>query len=757
MRSTHLAEGACALVLLPSLVAAHAAAPQSETVIVTGTPSQTEVASHIESIDAATAKVKINVVNTEDMLKYLPSITIRKRHIGDTQDPIATRTNGVGASARSLIFADGILISSPIGNNNSGASPHFAIAQPQDVTGIEVLYGPFAAEYGGGSIGAVVNIRTKMPDRFVVYAGVTGSLQPFAQYGTSHDYGTWQVSAGVGDHIGAFSFRLSANHLDATSQPLSYVTLARPSNPSSAGMPLRGGFNDLSRTGAPILVAGASGIEAQCQDTSTLKMAYDFTEDWQATYTVSVFHQGDTAKAESYLRNSAGDMVYAGSSNIGGYAYSIGASVFSNGVWHWNQTHLAQGLTLATAADRAWSWEFVASDYAYLSDNQRIPGTALPSAATGGAGTITRLDGTGWYTLDAKGIWRGWAEHTLSFGLHHDAEAFSQTKFATANWITAAPGSITAKAQGRTATEAVWLQDIWAFAENWNAIAGLRLEGWRAYDAINISATPPLNVNQPRLSARVLSPKLSVQWEPAHALRLSASWGLAQRMPTVTELYQTITTGPTLTVPNPNLKPERALSYELAGEYHTDQTRLRLALFREDIANALLSQSALLVPGSTTLYSYVQNVDRTRVQGIEVVAESKGFVIENLDISGSLTYADAKTVKDLAFAAAAGKRLPQIPKLKATALATYHVGEALSLSLAGRYADRSFGTIDSSDSNAHTFTGFDGYLVLDMRANYRIDEHWSIAAGIDNLNERRYFLYHPFPQRSFQMELHYAQ
>ena len=78
-------------------------------------------------------QIIINAVNSEDMMKYVPSIVVRKRHYGDTQDPLATRTNGVGASARSLLFVDGILISSPIGNNNTYASPHFGIAQPEDI------------------------------------------------------------------------------------------------------------------------------------------------------------------------------------------------------------------------------------------------------------------------------------------------------------------------------------------------------------------------------------------------------------------------------------------------------------------------------------------------------------------------------------------------------------------------------------------------------------------------------------------------
>ncbi len=160
-------------------------------------------------------------------------------------------------------------------------------------------------------------------------------------------------------------------------------------------------------------------------------------------------------------------------------------------------------------------------------------------------------------------------------------------------------------------------------------------------------------------------------------------------MPTVTELYQAITTGATLTVPNPNLKPERASSYELAAEYKPEGGRYRVSLFREDISDALLSQSAPLVPGSTTLFSYVQNVDRDRTEGVELVADQNDVVLDGLELSGSLTYANGRIVKDSAFAAAVGKFIPQLPKLRGEAVATYHFTDALAATLAGRYSDRS--------------------------------------------------------------------
>ena len=105
----------------------------------------------------------VSVTNAEDALRYFPNILVRKRHIGDTQAPITTRTSGVGASARSLIYADGVLLSALIGNNNSSASPKWGMVSPEEISRIDVLYGPFSAAYAGNSIGAssAVNRRAR--------------------------------------------------------------------------------------------------------------------------------------------------------------------------------------------------------------------------------------------------------------------------------------------------------------------------------------------------------------------------------------------------------------------------------------------------------------------------------------------------------------------------------------------------------------------------------------------------------------------
>jgi iron complex outermembrane receptor protein len=520
---------------------------------------------------------------------------------------------------------------------------------------------------------------------------------------------------------------------------------------------LSGAFDDLNRTAAPIAVIGDTGLEHQVQDTDTTKLAYDIDNGKHLSYLASMFHQDNDATVRTYLSNASGTPVYAGNSNIGGYNYNIAASTFSNNVYNTQQTQLAQGVTLASAPGGDFAWEHILTRYDYLNDKQRVATAALPGAFTAGAGTINRMNGTGWYTLDANAVWRGFDDHELSFGLHRDAETFAQTRYNLNDWIKGGQGSVVNAAKGRTATNAFWLQDIWAPLPGLKAALGVRYEDWRAYKGSNFSTSPTLNVSQPRVSASTLSPKASLAYQVSDTWLVTGSWGVAFRMPTVTELYQAITTGTTLTVPNPNLKPERASSYELAAEHRTDSGFVRLSVFEEDITNALLSQSAPLVPGSNTLFSFVQNVDRTQVRGIEFLIDQYDVLFPGLELMASFTAADARIRQDNAFAAAVGKFIPGVPKLRANAMATYRPDDQWSFTLGARYADRTFGTIDNSDPISQTYQGFASYLVVDARARYKVDENWTLSLGVDNLNNDKYFLFHPFPQRTVVMEIRYQQ
>jgi len=726
-------------------------APPAPAIVVVGTrEAAQDVPNTKESVDAAKLRETVNLRNSEDSLRYFPSLFVRKRHIGDTQAPLATRTSGVGASARSLVYADGILLSALIGNNNNFASPRWGMVSPEEIERVDVLYGPFSAEYPGNSIGAVVNITTRMPEKLEASATLAGNLQHFDPYATRGSYPAYQFAGTVGDRIGAFTWFASANHVDSKSQPLAYVTVNRPTASSAVGVPVTGAFEDLNRLGQPIYVVGAGGFEHQRQNNLKLRLGLDLSNSIKLSWRTGLFLNDTASHARTYLADASGSPIYAGPVNIQGHTVTVPASAFSNQVYRFDERHWLHAATIEQSTD-AFFWSLIGSIYDYAKDEQRIPSTALPAAKIGGPGSIVRMNGTGWRTLDLHAYSRSIQGHDLHGGAHYDGFTLKSRRFATDDWIDGPAGALTQESTGDTRTLALWAEDHWTISPAFMLTMGARYEWWKAYDGRNFNAAPALDVDQPSRTAQGLSPKVSLRWEPAHRWSVNLSAARALRFPTVSELYQAISTGPTISIPNPDLRPEKANSAELAVERTLRGGSIRISLFREGIKDALIAQSAPL-NNSTQLFNYVQNIGRVRTNGAELVIEKRNLV-PHFDLSASVTFADPKIVSDPTFPAAEGKMIPQVPRRKATIVATWRPTDRLSLTGAARYSSRMFGTVDNSDVVGHTFQGFEGYFVADARAVYRLTPKIDIAAGVENLTDERYFLFHPFPGRTFTAEL----
>lgn len=697
-----------------------------------------------ESRSAEDLRATTSVITAEDTLRYLPSLLVRRRHVGDTQAPLATRTSGVGASARSLIYVDGVLLSALIGNNNSTASPRWGMVSPEEIDHVDVLYGPFSAAYPGNSIGAVVNIATRVPDKTEATLALTTSVQSFEQYGTDGSYPAAELAATFGTRAGPLSLFLAANHLDSHGQPLAYATISRPSATGTAGTPVAGAFETLDRGGNPIYVLGASGIEHQVQDNLKLKATLEPAAGLRLTYLAGLFLDDTDAAARTYL----GDGQFAGTFNIDGRTVAVPASSFSNNVYRFDERHWMQALT-ADATVGGIDFRATGSLYRFDKSRRRVPSTTLPGARHGGPGSIVRMGGTGWDTFDLSLDRRG-----TSAGAHWDRVRLQSHRYATDDWLHGAAGALTQASEGRTTTGALWAQQAFALLPQLVLTVGGRYEWWQADRGLNFSLSPALSVRQPEQSRNGFSPKASLRSTLAGPWSVRLSAAQAYRFPTVEELYQAISTGPVLTVPDPDLEPERARSAELAIERKDDRGTVRLSLFGERIRDALVSQAAPLVPGSTALFRYVQNIPLTRTYGIELAFERTGVLLPQLDVSGSFTLADPTIVSDPAFLAAEGKDIPQVPRRRGMLVLTWHQGPTTTFTLAARYASRSFGTIDNSDIVTHTYQGFDGYFVADARARLRLTENLDAALGVENLFDDRYFLYHPFPGRTFTAELH---
>lgn len=87
-----------------------------------------------------------NVTSSADALKYVPNMMVRARYIGDPNAVISGRNAGTLQSARSLVYADGLLLSNLMSNGYNGA-PRWGMVAPEEIGTIDVLYGPYSALY----------------------------------------------------------------------------------------------------------------------------------------------------------------------------------------------------------------------------------------------------------------------------------------------------------------------------------------------------------------------------------------------------------------------------------------------------------------------------------------------------------------------------------------------------------------------------------------------------------------------------------
>jgi iron complex outermembrane recepter protein len=708
----------------------------------------TQIPTTIEGISGADLRLRINATDAEDALKYFPSLLVRKRYIGDYDHAVlATRASGTGNSARSLVYVDGILISNLLGNGAS-FTPRWGLVTPEEIERVDVLYGPFSAAYPGNSVGAVVDYVTRMPDELEISARVSSFSEDFHIHRTAGTYAGWQTSVSAGNRHGPWSWWLNFNRLDSDVHPVSYANkLVSTGMPDTAGTPVTGAVAERNPRNQDWLILGSTTATHTIQDHAKLKVAYEISPRLTASYTLGWWDNGAQRSSESYLRDAAGSPVYSGAVNIDGRRYTVTPADFAPTAG--DLRHLMQGLSLKTVRDGAWNFELAASDYDYDRDLLRSPTVALPDAAAGGAGRIADQRGTGWSAVALRAMRRPSADegHILDLGVQVDDYRLRTLVSSADNWRSGGPAARVSAFRGEAEISSVYAQDTWAFAPQWRATLGARIERWQASNGAVSDASTTLGFGA--RSETHVSPKLALARQLSPDWSIKASLGRAVRMPTVAELYQGSIAANVIVNNDPNLEPEKSWTSELTGERALGMGSLRLTAFFENTEDALYSQTNVAVTPSVT---NIQNVDEIGTRGLEVALQWPGLLGARLDLSTSLTYARSRIERNANFPDSVGKWQPRVPGWRANALVTYRVGSSWSVTAGGRYSGKQFNTLDNSDPNGYAFTGTSAFVVFDVRARYANDR-WSAAFGIDNVGDEEYWAFHPYTRRSVIADL----
>lgn len=745
-----------------------AAAVAADEVEVTAAAIDSRIIKHpatVETYSREQIRETINATTTAQTLKYLPSIQVRERYIGDRNGIIASRTIGTLSSAQSMVYADGVLLSNLLGNSFA-FPPRWGVVSPEEIESISMMYGPFSALYAGNSFGGVMSIHTRMPEKFESHASAQVFRQNFELYGTDESYDGKHATASVGDKAGDFAFWLGVDRLENEGQPMSFSTSALSTTAPGASPVVTGAFRDKSETNADRVIFGANSIDDTEQTNIKFKSTYDITSAIKAAYTLAVWDLDSRTDVQSYIKDASGATVYNGRVSFNGARYDVSGMNPAEA----EALHIMHALDVKSNTRGFLDWEFTLSDYDYRKDKNSSANASSSGSVTAGnpfitrTGRVTDLQGTGWTVFDARAALRP-QNHQIDVGYHIDNYDLRSTTHNTADWSVGSKGTLNTSARGETRTQALYAQDKWQIDPAWALTLGGRAEHWEADNGRNQTTISGVlqTANYADKSETRFSPKLSLSFEPQPAWGFRAALGQAYRFPTVSELFQPLQNGAVsrFVQSNPDLKPEEVVAGELTAERRFANGLIRASLFHENKYDALISQT--LANGSAIPFdtgtctraagcSFVQNVDHIRTRGMELATQWQDVLVQGLDLQASVTLTEAEILRNEAAPATEGNKPPRIPRSMVKAVATYHQGGNITYSLAARYSGRQYNALDNSDTNPDTFGGASRIFVVDARATYNFANRWTAALGIDNLNNYKAYVFHPYPQRTAYLQ-----
>ncbi len=218
------------------------------------------------------------------------------------------------------------------------------------------------------------------------------------------------------------------------------------------------------------------------------------------------------------------------------------------------------------------------------------------------------------------------------------------------------------------------------------------------------------------------SPRAYAVWHATDIFTLKGGVGSGFKAPSLKQLspeYSAVGGGGRFTIyGNPDLKPERDTSYELAASWDADRWSLQGTLFRNDLEDLIQTVCVASCGIRGREVRNYTNVARARVQGAELVGRWQLPADFSLDANFSWTRA-----RDLS----ADAPLTERPRRNGAAQLHWH-GQRLQASLRSEYVGPQYSS---------TLVSLPGYWLWALDARYAVTTRVSLVGGIDNLADKR--------------------
>lgn len=750
------------------------------------------------AVDEAPAKVTVitpeqmkrkNVATVQDALKSEMSLQIKKIKTSDSTAAVTMR--GVADQKRTLIMVDGQAV-----NDGYSGGVSWGSIPVDDIERIEIVRGPASAVYGGQAMGGLVNIITKMPDKFTASArggiGVTESVLPkkngevgwTERWGGSagHKVGDLRIRVSVeGEHAempatnlvvrdttNLYPTRTStttstgtgANRVQTTTTNVTDLGVrttttdvtrgtgaAARTTSSATQTPVgnAGGWFTTNLAGSPAVVVGDKGDDIGNRLLLSGSLSYDLTETGRIRFDSRVSTNGyDYGAPHTYLKSMADSGKVWNAATVEGRHGLFGGTL--------NQGTFQGGR--GSTVDQVYTGMF---DQKFGEVGLKLSGSYSDQKNTYSTVTTTSPlgyeDAPGQLTETWRNIWQGDlqttiplpGDHKLVTGGSARIDNYYQIEHALARWRNWSTQTRPAtQGEGRTANYAVFLEDEWKALDWLTLHAGLRLDHHIHFDGRAGDYQQQISYQPNQFTE--LSPRAGLVLHPLEDSYLRASVSKGFRAPGLYELLRTwrSNTG-TLYIGNSDLLPESLWTYETGFDQYFWDRRVKVgaSFFHTDFDNYIASVDS--EPG----VRQARNIGRSRIDGIEASGEIRPF--DWIKLFGNIAYYDTEVLEYSWDRNLRGKKLTDVAPFQAKWGSEVTYGP-VEWGFYGRYQDQRFGRDDNTDEN-NVYGSYSSRTVWDSKISYTPCDFMKVSFSVDNIFNALYWDYYASQGRSYYMEL----
>ena len=577
-----------------------------------------------------------------------------------------------------LIMVDGKRLGGELSYNSANAWDVDRIRM-EDVEKVEIIRGPAGALYGSDAMGGVINVITKTPDKNEAVI--------------NYEYDWYEDGNGAGYKSNLYLQGAEKNYFYKLNAGLNKNRPYVDPNGSGDSMNFYGKEQPLSLTvgykfdNGNRLSADFSRVKEDNQKSSTSRTDMVPGKVWQDK--VQTIYN-DNERTDYSL-------TYKGSDDNQSWMIRAYQSVF-------DKDYISQDKTKMTMMGRPGAWT--------LKDPKHDTVKR----------TLSVIEGNDTWNLSDK--------HKLTAGFEYRRDNSEGTRIKKKG--TALAGSSVHDAYDEAAINytALYVQDEFKPDHKWLVIPSLR------YDYSD------------QFGSEITS-RLATTYNAADDVRIKAVIGQGYKTPTVNELYhfwEMYAKNPggngQFFEGNPDLQPEKSLSYELAIEKDWgDTSTIHLGLFRNDVKDLISSYwTGRVTDDYPTLYPGVagdnimtyENVPEATLQGVELYGSHK--LAKNLYLNAGYTYLDAKNKTE-------NERLTDRAKHQVTFGVSYEPENIYAwdcrLDVVSNF-DYYFNNAEKGSMGNYVYETKD-FTIAKIMASKHINKDTKIYLGVDNISNHQNF------------------